>query len=139
MLSSEQNTQMFVDAAIISAFILPERRGRYLQLVQTKRGRIKFRKQLGHFRDFDTKFMKSIPAGQQTAKGIEILLRQQGAPSVCAIISESEELDNIQMDLTAALSKIVGYGTGSVLSSLHGRLAYYESEEPGHRYILQKR
>ncbi|MGE5570927.1 MAG: hypothetical protein ACM3S5_17980 [Rhodospirillales bacterium] len=129
---------MSVEAAIVSAFVLPERRARYLELLESKRGRIKFREHLAHFRDFDPRFVLAIPPNQQTAQGIESVLRQHGAPTTCTVISESQELDNAVMDLPGALSKIVGCGAGSVVSCLEGRLAYYESEEPGCRCILRR-
>ena len=130
--------KMPVEAAIVSAFILPERRARYLGLLETKRGRIKFREQLAHFRDLDPRFATAIPPGQQTARAIGAILRQHGAPGTCTIISESQELDNVVMELSAALSKVVGYGAGCIVSCLEGHLAYYEGEEPGCRFILRR-
>lgn len=129
---------MSVETAIVLAFVLPERRPRYLGLLESKRGRIKFRKHLAHFKDFDPRFTAAIAPGQQTVQGIETLLRQYGAPGTCTIISESQELDGVVMELPDALGKVVGYGAGSIISCLEGRLAYYEGEEPGCRYALRR-
>ena len=138
MLSSAETQTMSVDAAIVLAFVLPERRSRHLGFLESKRGRVKFRKHLAHFKDCDPRFTAAIPPGQQTAQGIETLLWQYGAPETCTIISESQDLDGVVMALPDALRKIVGYGAGSIISCLEGRLAYYEGEEPGCRYALRR-
>jgi hypothetical protein len=41
------------------------------------------------------------------------------------------------MELLAALKQIVGYGMGTVISCLPGRLGYFEGELK-ERYILQR-
>jgi hypothetical protein len=49
-----------------------------------------------------------------------------GAPETCHVIGG--EHDGKDMDLLTALKQIVGYGTGTVLSCLPGKLAYFEGE-----------
>jgi hypothetical protein len=53
------------------------------------------------------------------------ILRAMGAPDTCHVIGERDGED---VDLLRALREIVGYGTGTVLSSVPGRLAYFEGE-----------
>jgi hypothetical protein len=40
------------------------------------------------------------------------------------------------MDLLAALELVIGSGLGTVISCIPGKLAYYEGELPGDRYVL---
>jgi hypothetical protein len=49
-----------------------------------------------------------------------------GAPDTCAVIGG--ENDGKDMELLTALKQIVGYGTGTVLSCIPGKLAYFEGE-----------
>ena len=129
---------MSVEESLVSAFVVPERRRRYLGLLESKRGRDKFRGELAHFRHFDPRFITTIPARQQTPNDVAAILRKLGAPNVCFVISEADHLDGTDLELGPALAKIVGQHYGTVLSCLPGSLAYYESEEPGERFILRR-
>jgi hypothetical protein len=128
---------MSEESAFVSAFVVPERRGRYVGLLRNRRGRDKFRGELAHFRHFDPRFIASIPAHQQSPRAIEALLRRLGATERCFVFSESGEFDG-ESDLGSALDKVVGQGLGTVLSCLPGVLAYYEGEEPGERFVLRR-
>src|SRR5712671_3417997 len=50
---------------------------------------------------------------------------------------ECLSLDGKEMELLPALKKVVGYGMGTMISCLPGRLGYFEGELR-ERYILQK-
>ena len=54
------------------------------------------------------------------------ILRAMGAPGTCHVIGG--EHDGKDMELLIALQQIVGYGTGTVLSCIPGKLAYFEGE-----------
>ena len=43
------------------------------------------------------------------------------------------------MDLQTALEEVIGYGNGTFVSCIPGKLGYFESAEPGLRYIFEKR
>jgi hypothetical protein len=49
-----------------------------------------------------------------------------GAPGTCHVIGG--ECDSEDMELLTALKQVVGYGTGTVLSCIPGKLAYFEGE-----------
>ncbi len=66
------------------------------------------------------------------------MLLQAGAPETCYVFSEWNELDTKEMKLDEALTACIGYGMGTVLSCIPGRLAFYEAEGPGQRFILQR-
>jgi hypothetical protein len=49
-----------------------------------------------------------------------------GGPESCHVIGG--EHDGKDMELLTALEQIVGYGTGTVLSCIPGKLAHFEGE-----------
>ena len=53
------------------AFIMPEKRDRYLSMLDSKRGRKKLRDGLYHCRDLDSRFAHLVPTGEQSANSIE--------------------------------------------------------------------
>lgn len=129
---------MSPEVMIVSAFVISSRRSRYLSILESKQGRNKFRAKLAHFHDFDPRFIRHIPPIRQNSKDIEAMLRSLGAPNKCFVISEADEIDASEADLRGALDMIIGHGFGTILSCLHGYLAFYESEESGERFILRR-
>jgi hypothetical protein len=91
---------------------------------------------LAHFADLDPRFARPIAAAEQTPEAIARLLTHEGAPAVCYCLSEDRTLDERELPLRDALHRVVGAGMGTFLSCVPGRLAYFESEERGARYIL---
>lgn len=59
-----------------------------------------------------------------------------GAPKTCHVIGG--EHDGEDMELLAALKAIVGYGRGTVLSCIPGKLGYFEGEIQ-ERFLLVRR
>jgi hypothetical protein len=120
------------------SFIVPEKRARYLSLLESKRGRDKLLDSLNHCHDLDSRFAKLIPANQQTAQSIEQLLKLKGAPYVCHVMSSTPDLDNREMPLSEALLETVGQDSGTLISCIAGKLAYVELEGFDGRYILER-
>ena len=104
---------------------------------ESPRGRGKLRQGLAHFKDLDPRYATRMSGGQG-ASAIAAILFAKGAPATCYIVSESSRLDNRELSLAAALEEVVGYGIGTFLSCISGRLAYAEGEEPNERYILER-
>lgn len=125
------------ETALVNAFVLPERRARLTELLQTRRGRQKVLASLYHFRAVDSRFAIAIPTANQTPSAIRELLAARGAPASCHVISTNRELDGQDVDLAVALAGIVGTGDGSLLSCIPGRLGYFEDESS--RFILARR
>jgi hypothetical protein len=125
-------------AALIRAFITAERRERYLSLLTSSRGREKLRGRLAHLHDLDQRFVSPPPSNEQTPSALAALLRARGAPEECVLLAEDASLDGRRLPLAEALQMIVGRGMGALLSCIPGRLAFYEGEEPGQRYILER-
>ena len=127
---------MDVEKSLAEAFILPQRRGRYLSLLERRGGRDKWRRQLAHFSHWDPRFLRPIETGNAAA--IWKRLQDAGAPQTCYVFSEWDELDAKEMNTGEAVAACVGYGMGTVISCIPGRLAFYEAEGPGERFILQR-
>jgi hypothetical protein len=131
-------TELEHSSALIRAFIAPERSERYLGLLASPRGREKVRRSLAHLRDLDPHFSRMLPAGEQTSTAVFALLRAKGAPLDCVLLAEDATLDGRRMPLDEALNAVIGRGMGAFVSCSPGRLAYYEGEDPGERYILER-
>ena len=126
------------EEATIRAFIVRERRDRFLELLPSPKKRQKITSSLAHPNPawFDARFVKAIPPSQSGAGGIAKLLRANGAGRTCWAISEDSRFDGRELELDSVLAEIVGYGMGTILSCVPGKLAYVESEDG--RFILQR-
>lgn len=137
------------EEALIRSFILPARQQRYLdQLNAPRRRRAFIGAHLQHMVDLDPRYSNKLdPARRQVPHDqrkrthmLEIYaqLRSRGAPDTCRAISTNSALDGAVLGLLSALEAVVGQHRGTLLSCLPGRLAYYEGEDRGERYILQR-
>ena len=126
------------EEAFIVSFVLPQRRRRYLALLETTKGRTKLVGALDHFADLDSRYTKSVTPNTQTPEQIKAILKEKGAPNTCYLISSNPKLDNREIGLLEALKQTVGQGAGTVISCIPGLLAYFEGEEPSCRYILER-
>lgn len=122
---------------IVKAFIVKERRERYLSLLSSAKGRKKFIERLSHgiSNELDPSYAHRTVS---SAREIESLLKKKGAPETCYVISEDDDLDGKEIPLQEALEETVGYGVGTFISCVTGKLAYFEAEDKGERYILEK-
>jgi len=126
------------EQAMVRAFFAPEKRTRYLSLLSTARGRKKFVFTLAHLDALDTRFARRLESREQNVDEIERQLREHGAQSLCYVVSENAGLDLRRMKLSDALQATVGFGMCTFISCIAGRLAYFEGEEPGSRYICER-
>jgi hypothetical protein len=124
------------EESIVRAFILPNRQERYLEFLTKPKRRAKFIAQLAHFRHLNPNFAFSIPGSQTNPSSLLKLLTAKGASSKCWVTSENSALDGREMDLEAALKETIGCQMGTFISSIPGRLAYFEDEDS--RYILER-
>jgi hypothetical protein len=129
---------MDVEEALIHAFIVPERRSRYIALLATQKKRKKLLDSFYHLHDLDPRFAHRFDPSSQHADWIYKALRKQGSPDRCYVMSPSSELDGQETDLRKALEETVGSNGGTFLSCIPGRLGYFEGEEYNERYILER-
>lgn len=125
------------DKELLRTFPVASRRGRYAALLGTHKGREKVRLGLDHFHDLDPKRCARIAAGDQTPARITALLCALGAPRTCYVLSSNSSLDGCEMEVGDALEAIVGRGNGSFVCCIPGRLAYFEGESQGERYLCR--
>lgn len=127
------------EEAFVSAFIAKDRRDRYLGFLNPKR-RNKLLDLLPHgtVGHLAIEFKKAIVPKDQTLEGILSILTARGAPASCHVISSDKEIDGRDMPLRDALVATVGQGMGTIICCVPGRLAYFEGEDMGARFLLEK-
>jgi hypothetical protein len=125
-----------IERRIVTAFVVAQKRARYSALLESRKGRDKFRRSLAHFSDWDARFVLRID--DHTPQAIHKRLLSMGTPPICYITSENDRNDAKRLDLLEALTACVGYGVGTVISCIPGRLAFYEGEGPGERHLLAR-
>ena len=123
---------------LIKAFVAPARQERYLSLLASAKGREKFLARLAHHmaKELNPDCAQSING---SAKEIETLLKAKGAPDTCYVVSENSKIDGKEMKLLEALEEVVGYGMGTFVSCVPGTISYFEGEDKGQRYILERK
>ena len=116
------------ESAFVEAFIVKPRRERALELLASSKNRHKFTSKVDHHGlDYVIpECIRPIEPRHQHPPDIADILRAMGAPETCHVIGG--ERDGEDMELLTALRQIVGYGTGTVLSCIPGKLAYFEGE-----------
>ncbi len=118
------------DEATIRAFIQKNKQERCVQFLANPKHRHKFTSELAHFKWLDERFAHPIPASiAHTVKEIASLLRTKGAPATVQVLSEDSTIDGKELDLEEAIGRVRGYGMGTVLSCIPGKLGYFEDEE----------
>ena len=123
------------EEGFVNSFVASIRKDRFRTLLASRRRRVLLQ-HLAHPHDLEWGYATKLPRWVSTPEEICALLRLKGAPLSCHVISESAEIDGLEMPLDHALSRIVGYGMASFLSCIPGRLGYLESEESGERFIF---
>lgn len=129
------------EAAFVSAFVVKERRERALADLASKNHRGAFfdRLRREHAALFDRTALEPVPPANSYPPDLFLLLREQGAPKTCYVLSTVAELDGREVGLLEALERVVGSGQPSVLCCVPGTLALFETDpEPGTppRYLL---
>ena len=121
----------------VRAFLKPRKRERFVQMLADPRRRRKALSELDHLSCIDGRFASQLPNFRHTAGAIYEELKSRGAPDSCHIISSDSALDQAKLNLKEALEKTVGYGMGTIICCIPGRLAYYEGEESSTRILLE--
>lgn len=124
------------EIAFIDTFVLKQRRERLRFLALNPRRRKQFVREFAHFKWLDQRYVRTLAPGAQNPETIAKLLRRKGAPDVCPIVSEDSRLDRKTLPLLAALEEVVGYGMGTFISCIPGKLGYFEDEDQ--RCVLEK-
>jgi hypothetical protein len=124
------------EAEFVAAFVVSEKRTRYLEFLANPKRRPEILDRLNHFFDFVPKFATEITAHSVTE--VVRLLRAKDAPDVAHIIADSSEWDGLDLHLSEAVGRAMSHEFGVVVSCIPGRLAFYKQEAPGKAFILQR-
>ena len=126
------------EQAFVESFVQRQRRERTLDCLSDSKKRRKFTDRFAHNGTdiLEPKTLRSIEPSQQNPDSICAIFRKLGAPDSCHLISEGD-FDGQDTELLKALKQVVGYGMGTVISCIPGRLGYFEGELR-ERYILQR-
>src|SRR5690242_10496446 len=123
------------ERAMVDAFVAQPSKRRMLELLATRNGRGKATQLLEHRIELDSRYSSLIPARDQTAESIAAALARLGAPAPCYVWSPIDELDRRELELVFALREVVPRASGAFISCIAGRLAYYQAEDVGERFI----
>ncbi len=123
--------------AFVANFVMPSRRSRWRQLLGSKNGRERLRATLDHNVDFDPKYLQPLEEGS-TADDAYYALSSKGAQDIVYAISSDPELDGTRPALAEIIESVVNGDTGTILISDPTKLAFFESEERGLRFLLAK-
>ena len=136
-MSAELKAPMDWQVETIRAFVIRQKRDRYVEMISSPKKRKKFTSDLAHWNDFDPRFIVKIAPSSQHPANIESILRSKGAPEMCRIISEWDVLDDVSLPLAEALKEVVGCQMGAIICCIPGRLAFFENEDG--RCILERK
>jgi hypothetical protein len=100
------------EEAVVRAFVVKERRERFLDLLPNPKQRHKITESLAHPNPawFDSRCVRSIPPAHRGAEAIAKLLHAKGAGKSCWVISEDSRFDGRELELDSVLRELVGYG-----------------------------
>jgi len=123
---------------IIRGFAPKDKRNRYVSFLSSAKRRRRLIDLLNHEFALDPRYSFKVPKESQNVAGIHAILTSKGAPKECYVMSNISDIDGKTMNLLEALEHVVGVETGSLISCIVEKLAYYESEDWGERYVLSK-
>jgi hypothetical protein len=127
------------ESDFIEAFVVPDKRERYVSFLNSPKRRPKFLRELYHFRDFDPACLVSVAGPSDSAEGLISELRRRGAPVECRVISVQADLDGAIRPLAEVIRAVFALVEGTIVVCIPGKLAYYEGEAPRNRYILDRK
>jgi len=116
------------EEAFVHAFIMPDKRERYLQMLASPRRRSKILGLLYHHLDTIAARSTAITNSDHNLDHVERLLRRKGAGEMCYLISPERELDQQEMSLREAIDMLITQDSVAVVCCISGRLAYYKAE-----------
>jgi hypothetical protein len=124
---------------LLALFFIATKRDRYKEMISKPKKRPNFLRELAHLTSLDTRYILPVPPKKLFPDQIAAILTQKGAPRTCWVTSENPDLDGREMLLYEGLKEVVGRQMGTFLSCIPGKLAYYEGEGMGDRWILERR
>jgi hypothetical protein len=116
------------EEAFVSAFIIPEKRGRYAQFLRQPKRRQEILRRFNHFFDFVPQLATPIQRG--SAEEMAAVLRRHGAGATAHVLGGPDGVDGCELPLVDALDAAIRAPGGTVVSCVPGRLALHLEEFP---------
>ena len=135
-MKDEQSSSQAIEEAFVHAFIVPDKQGRYQQMMSSPSKRKKILGQLYHNLDIIAAWSMPIANRDNHTDFIVKLLRQKGARQRCYLISPEPELDQHEMPLIEAIQTLIARDSTAIICCVPDRLAYYKAET--HQYLLER-
>jgi len=122
------------EASLVAAFVVPDKRARYLEFLPKPKRRGEILNRWNHFFDFIPGLATPIP--RASAAELAQALRQRGAGRLGYVMGAGLS-DGQEFPLEEAIERALASGWGSVVSCIPGQLALYLQEfPPGDAFIL---
>jgi len=125
------------EEGIIRSFIDRSKREQFLRRLGNPKTRSKQLDKFNHFYDLDPRYAHLILPRHQTLHVIVRLLKAKGAPDSCYIMGDSD-LDGREMPLHEAVQQVLDEPFAHFISCLPGKLGFFQDEDVGRRYILER-
>ena len=122
-----------LEIKVIEKFIRKEKQERYKQFVSSTKARIKFIKELPHFRDFKWDLLQEVNENEKQTI-FQAFNSLQNYKSTCYVISENALIDQKELSISEAI-EIVGSDMATILVFGDANMIYFEGEAPKNRYI----
>ena len=114
--------------------LLKDKRERARYLLQEKRS--EFTQLLDHPQIFQSRYLHMIEPRFHTSEAIAAQLQVKSKNSSGYLISSNPDLDQKIMPIQEALEHLIGWGFGTFLSVVPGKLGYLETEDVGERFLV---
>lgn len=124
------------ERGFLSFLVEPTKRRMEALLELGEKRRLDVRALLHHSVRLDRRSSRHLTGSDAFPGPVEAILRKQGAPAICYVLSANSDLDGREMPLSDALSAIVGMGDGAFLSCIPGQLGFYEYADIKSSYLL---
>lgn len=86
----------------------------------------------------DLRFAQHLKGSDGFPGPAEAILRERGAPEECYVLAADSDLDGREMPLMEALNAVSGSTDGAFLSSIPGRLGFYQFAGMKLSYLLTR-
>ena len=121
---------------LIKKFIIKAKQERYLAFLDNPKLRHKFRKELYHFKDFDSNLFQELQGNENVREIIATRINRYNNIPTCFVISANALYDGKTLNVDEAIENVIGI-EGTILIFGNADLVYYEGEAPKNRLISQ--
>ena len=129
----------FWERRFVEAYIVPEKRDRYLTKLKGPKHRAEILDRLNHTLDYRPETATRLSQHQRTSCVLLDLLRRHQVADTCYVVADSSSLDGRELTLERAFDELLGHPFGFVLICPPVPIALYKEEDIGDIFLLQPR